>query len=320
MSWERILQNDRPGEPLEQRIEELFVEQEANWPMLRDGYATLPQLKIKSLTSDRETIVVQVNPARRRSTLAKTDANSIAARKCFLCPENMPIEERGVAFEDLVVMPNPFPVVQLHCTIASRDHRPQRIEGQVGKLLRLAAAMGSDFAAFYNGPRCGASAPDHFHFQAAHAGMVPILSRPAVSAPRMAVDRSLTAMTSFGRHMIIARSNDLKAVEQDIERAIHALGEIQRSADEPMLNLFAFHYRNLYSAVLFPRRAHRPACYFATGAEQLLISPAVLEMCGIFVATEAEHFERINAEIARGIYQEVSISDADFAKLTKKLT
>lgn len=315
MSWERILQNDHPGEPLRQRIDALFAQQRETWPMLRDGEASLALLQRKTLTSDNEKLVVQVNPARRRSTLAKTDAGSIAARRCFLCPENMPIEERGVAFEDLVIMPNPFPVLPMHCTIASREHRPQRIAGKIDCLLRLAAQIGPDLAAFYNGPRCGASAPDHFHFQAATAQDIPILSQ--LSA--IALNRTTTAITSFGRHMLVAQNAEATAIVRAIEQAIGALTEIEQSADEPMLNLLAYHDGGQYTAVLFPRRAHRPACYFADGAEQLRISPAVLEMCGILVATEAEHFERISAEMARGIYQEVSISDEDFARLTTKV-
>ncbi|HEX4415339.1 MAG TPA: DUF4922 domain-containing protein [Lacipirellulaceae bacterium] len=315
MSWEQILQNDRPGEPLRQRIDALFAEQRETWPMLRDGEASLAHLQRKTLTSDGATVVVQVNPARRRSTLAKTDAQSVAARRCFLCPENMPVEERGVAFENLVIMPNPFPVLPLHCTIAAREHRPQQIEGQVGRMLRLAAEIGPNLAVFYNGPRCGASAPDHFHFQAAVAKEIPILA----GERGLPIGRSLFATTNFGRHMIVARGGDLMIVERAIERAFNALRELQEPADEPMLNLLAYHDGTHYKAILFPRRAHRPACYFATGPDQLLISPAVLEMAGVLVATEAEHFERIDAEIARGIYQEVSIGDADFARLAAKI-
>src|SRR5690349_6409501 len=121
MSWDRILEID-PGEgvPLRQRIDLLFEQQRATSPMLRDGEAALEHLEKKTLTSGGDSIIVQMNPARRRSTQAATDAKSVAARTCFLCPENMPPEERGVAFEDLVLMPNPFPVLPMHSTIAAR--------------------------------------------------------------------------------------------------------------------------------------------------------------------------------------------------------
>ena len=205
MSWNQILQIDPgPGVPLRQRIDALFAQQRETWPLLRDGEAALAGLQKKTLTLDGESVVVQVNPARRRSTLAKTDAKAVAARACFLCPENMPAEERGMAFEDLVVMPNPFPVLPLHCTIAGREHRPQRIAGRIETLLRLAEAIGPDLAAFYNGPRCGASAPDHFHFQAARADAIPILTQ----LPSKAGWPSVIAHSSFGRKFLIFESTN----------------------------------------------------------------------------------------------------------------
>src|SRR3954447_7397686 len=163
MSWERILQNDRLGKPLRQRIDDLFAQQRATWPALREGEAALEHLQRKTLAEGGDSIVVQLNPSRSRSTLANTDTKAIAARACFLCPDNMPPEERGVAFEDLVLLPNPFPILPLHCTIADRIHRPQEIRGRLATFLHLAQEIGSDMAALYNGPRCGASAPDHFH-------------------------------------------------------------------------------------------------------------------------------------------------------------
>ena len=292
MSWKQILQND-PGsnEPLRQRIDALFAQQRNTWPALRDGEAALADLQRKTLLSDGQSVVVQVNPARRRSTLAKTDAKAVAARACFLCPENMPAEERGVAFEDLVVLPNPYPILPLHCTIAGREHRPQQLAGRIDTFLRLAEEIGPDMAALYNGPRCGASAPDHFHFQAARADEIPILAQ----LPALASSRSVVAHSSFGRNMLIFGSTKAAEVQADIERSIDALRQIEAATDEPMFNLLAHFQAGRYTAVLFPRAAHRPACYFTTGPDQLSISPAVLEMCGILVTTEPDHFARIDA-------------------------
>jgi hypothetical protein len=302
MSWDRILQNDA-GEkvPLRRRIDELFAEQRLNWPMLRDGEAALSQLQKKTLTSGNESIIVQMNPARRASTQAKTDAASVAARKCFLCPENMPPEERGMAFEDLVLMPNPFPVLPLHCTIAAREHRPQQIAGRIEQFLRLAEAIGPDLAAFYNGPRCGASAPDHFHFQCARADGLPILWQlPAMD------ETATKPLSSFGRCVLLVAGPDTSHAAHLIESTIADLSHDAAPADEPMLNLLAHHDGRRFTAAVFPRRAHRPTCYFAEGADRIAVSPAILEMCGILVVTEPRDFERIDAEAARGIYEEVS--------------
>ena len=243
-------------------------------------------LQRKTLTEGGESVVVQVNPARRRSTLANTDAKAIAARACFLCPENMPPEERGVAFEDLVLLPNPFPILPLHCTIADREHRPQQLRGRIATFVHLAQEIGPDMAALYNGPRCGASAPDHFHLQAARADEIPILAQLSTIAD----SRPIVPHSSFGRNMLVFRSTNATDVAADIERSIDALQQIEATTDEPMFNLLAHFAAGRYTVVLFPRAAHRPACYFATGPDQLLISPAVLEMGGILVATEPDHF------------------------------
>jgi hypothetical protein len=300
---------------LRQRIDDLFAQQRATWPTLREGEAALAHLQRKTLTAGNESVVVRVNPARRRSTLANTDAKAIAARACFLCPENMPPEERGIEFEELVILPNPFPILPLHCTIAGRLHRPQQLRGRIATFVQLAQEIGPDMAALYNGPRCGASAPDHFHLQAARADDIPILAQLSTNSD----SRSVVPHSTFGRNMLVVRGTNATDVTTDIERSIDALQQIEAATDEPMFNLLAHFAAGRYTVVLFPRAAHRPACYFATGPDQLLISPAVLEMGGILVATDPEHFSRIDARAAQTIYEEVSISAARFAILVAKI-
>src|SRR4051812_3284204 len=122
MGWDEILSIDAGDErPLNERIDALFAQQRQTWPAFRAGEAALAQLQRKTLTLAGASIVVQVNPARRGSTLANMDAKAVAARPCFLCPQHMPPEERGVAFEDLVILPNPFPILPGHCTVAGRE-------------------------------------------------------------------------------------------------------------------------------------------------------------------------------------------------------
>lgn len=316
MSWERILQNDAGAtEPLLPRIEALFAQQRSTWPALREGEAALRYLQTRTLTSDGERIVVQVNPARRRSTQAKVDSQSIAARPCFLCPDNMPPEERGVAFEDLVILPNPFPILPKHCTIADRAHRPQQLTGRVDTLLRLAAAIGPDMAAFYNGPRCGASAPDHFHFQASSAADIPILAQ----LPSLANGHQRVAHSGFGRSLLVFASPNSADVQADVERTIDSLGRLENTNAEPMFNLLACFRAGRYVVVLFPRAAHRPACYLAKGPERIAVSPAVLEMSGILVVTDPQQFDRVDAATAEFIYKQVSIAGAEFEALVASL-
>jgi hypothetical protein len=316
MSWERILQIDEPAKPLRERIDDLFAQQRETWPMFRNGEAALDLLQRKTLADDGESVIVQVNPARRRSTTANTDAQAIAARACFLCPENMPPEERGMAFEDLVLMPNPFPVLPMHCTIADRQHRPQTLRGRAATFLHLAREIGPDLVALYNGARCGASAPDHFHLQAVGAAEIPILH----DLPSKRAQSALMGYSSFGRNMLIFRGANAADVQAVIERTIVALQATDATSDEPMFNLLGHFEANEYTVILFPRAAHRPACYSATGPDQLLVSPAVLEMCGVLVTTDVDDFERVDAQVARAIYEEVSISPARFEQLTAHVT
>ena len=170
MNWDAmLLREDDARAPLDRRIAALFAQQRATWPLLAEGEASLGSLETRKLECDGARVVVQANPGRRRSTHAKVDVQSVAQRACFLCPQNMPAEERGIVWGDYVIAPNPYPILPLHVTIPYHEHAPQRLEGLVGDLLELAAAAGPEFVVFYNGPRCGASAPDHFHFQACAA-------------------------------------------------------------------------------------------------------------------------------------------------------
>ncbi len=316
MSWQRILQVD-PGEsvPLRQRIQLLFEQQRDTWPALREGEAALHQLHKKTLTLDGRSIVVQANPARRRSTLAKTDAKSVAARPCFLCPQNMPVEERGVAFEDMVVLPNPFPVLPMHCTIAALEHRPQNIAGKLGVFLRLAKSIGPELIALYNGPRCGASAPDHFHFQAVSAGEIPLL-RELAELPHGSLVRPYA---SFGRGMFLFRGSNATSIEIAIERCIAELRDLDQSHEEPMFNLMARYQPQRCTVALFPRTTHRPARFFAEGSARLAVSPAVVEMCGIFVTAEPDDFPKVIAETAHAIYAEVTVPIARVSEMAARI-
>lgn len=312
MNWQQVLEIDPgPSVPLRRRIELLFEQQRHTWSVLRDGEAALPLLQKKTLTLDGKSVVAQANPGRRRSTMAKTDAQSVAARPCFLCPQNMPVEERGVVFEDMVVLPNPLPVLPLHCTIVSMEHQPQQIDGRIDVFLRLAETIGPDLVVLYNGPRCGASAPDHFHFQAVQANDIPLLRELAELSGNSAVQ----PYSSFGRSMVVFQGSELCSIEIAINRSISFLAKLKLEQVEPMFNLLAFFQQRHYTAVLFPRTAHRPQCFFAEGENRLAISPAILEMCGILVTSEPSDFSRVTTETAYGIYQEVSVAMSVVSKI-----
>ncbi len=315
MNWSaKLLDGDRPEAPLDERIDALFAAQRVGWPALAEGEAALASLETKALEAEDGRILVQANPGRRRSTHAKVDAQSVAERPCFLCPANMPTEERGIAWRHLVILPNPYPILPRHSTIPSREHAPQRLAGRVQLLLELAQAAGPELAVFYNGPRCGASAPDHFHFQACDGRALPVFETELRGQ-----GRERRASTSFGRAIVLFASPDLADVAADLNATLDVLSRSASPGEEPKINLVATIREGRIVAALFPRSAHRPSCYFALGADRVAISPAALEMSGVLVVAEPEHFSRVDAAVARRIYQEVSFNAAQFDELVEDL-
>ena len=177
MNWtDKIFDTAQSEIELPGMIELLLENQRKNWPLLRTGEEWLGQTLSKILYQNRSHIIVQANPGRRKSTQAKVDPASISERPCFLCVENLPKEERGIAFGPFVLLPNPYPILPRHLTIPIREHQPQKIYGQIENMLKLTHALGSEMLVYYNGARGGASAPDHFHFQACSAHGVPLLA------------------------------------------------------------------------------------------------------------------------------------------------
>lgn len=316
MTWAaKLLPQDRPDVPLAERIDALLADQRAAWPAMAEGEASLASLETKVLRAADGRVLVQANPGRRRSTHAQVDPKAIAARPCFLCPANMPVEEQGIAWRDLVILPNPYPILPRHCTIPSRGHTPQRLAGRVELLLELAEAAGPSLAVFYNGPRCGASAPDHFHFQACDASALPVFDEPMSSG-----NRQRRAVTSFGRTFLIFASPDRADVAADLNLALQQLSANTQSDDEPMVNVLATMRGDRLIAALFPRAAHRPMCYTAPEPARVAISPAALEMAGVLVVAEPEHFPRVDAAVARRIYEEVSLDSPRFDRLAVALS
>jgi hypothetical protein len=272
-----------------QQIDRLFEEQLTSWPLLARGTAGLKEAQTRTLNLNGYSIQLRHLPHRIGSTTAAVDQASIAKRPCFLCASNLPAEEKGLSFNsELTIYCNPFPILDRHMTIVHRDHRPQRIAGQIANIVAVADALPGYFV-IYNGPECGASAPDHLHFQACSAEGVPIISD---------VDRTVgQAIPNYGRRVVVLR-------ETDRERLIAALSElIPVREPEPLLNLAIFRKGNAVIAAFFPRRKHRPDVFYSG---ELTVSPATIDLCGVFVTPVQKDFERISPEDIRRIYDEVA--------------
>jgi ATP adenylyltransferase/5',5'''-P-1,P-4-tetraphosphate phosphorylase II len=289
-------------------VEELFKRQTQAWPQLAKGLEGLARAKTRSVRIDWFDIFIRHIPHRMASTTAPVDRESVAKRPCFLCASNLPSEEEGLKFDDdFTIYCNPFPIVDRHLTIAHREHGLQRIAGQFGNMLDLAAALERYFIV-YNGPECGASAPDHMHFQAGSRSLFPIEKDTT----------GLTGVTvpNYARNVFLFRGRDRSALINRIDRTIELLAETTGKRPEPMVNIAVFHARGEWTIHLFPRGKHRPQV-FHTG--ELTVSPASIDLCGIFVVPKAEHFEKITGDAIAAIFREVTLPDDQFKEVADKL-
>lgn len=303
-------------------MNQFLQHQLATWPTAQSHYAALSRVRVKTLCVDGTTFRVQCNPARIVSSGARVDEGSIRQRACFLCAANRPPEQQSIrALEgryDILV--NPFPIFPRHLTLAATDHVPQRIAPHLTDLLRLARQL-PGYTLFYNGPRCGASAPDHAHFQAGNRGFLPVETQWE-SCPRQ-------PLAGCGRSLLYAPSGDPRrplVIDACDETEASALFQTVCQAlpvppghAEPMLNLLCWYEDRHWVLVLFPRRRHRPSCYDAPGDDRLLCSPASVDMGGVFILPIEKDFERISAADLRQILDEVCLSAADFDQVKRRI-
>jgi len=289
-------------------VEQLFQNQLATWPRLARGVEGLAQAQTRAARIGWFDVFIRHIPHRVASTTAAVDAESISKRPCFLCPANLDREQRGIPFgEEYMIYCNPFPIVDLHLTLVHRQHRRQRIQGEIGTMLDMAEAL-PQFFVIYNGPECGASAPDHMHFQAGSRVFFPIEQDLAAIAG--------VAVRDYVRSVILLRDSSRMQLEDRLTRAIESLAAVTARRPEPLLNIAAFFRDGTWTVCLFPRSKHRPDVYHS-GA--LTVSPASIDLCGIFVVPFEKDFAKISAEDIAAIFQEVTLQDGMFEEVTARL-
>lgn len=343
-TWElqqRIRQQKTKIKP-EKAIEQMIKNQLQSWPLAKENYQLVGQYREQVKMMSPDVNMAQVckfpNPKRILSTMAQTDALSIQTRPCFLCEKNRPQEQECVNFKNYQILLNPYPIFKRHLTIASKDHAPQSIAGRFKDMMELSEAMDSYFL-LYNGPECGASAPDHAHFQAGG-------KEDRLLAYSIAID--------WYEHPVIDRSNlEINYIDEPIsmlfikaknkEGMIHTFRTIYdmlatEKGKEPMMNILAWYglerskeslHENYeseleeltlrYNCILFLRSKHRPDCYYAKGEEQLLISPAIAEMCGMFPVVREEDLPKLTFEKTDQIRREVSMPKEEFTQILERI-
>ena len=295
------------GSPLGARG--LFQQQLSDWPLAKSAYESLKELKTREISFGDYSIRVQFNPARMVSSGAKVDANTIAERPCFLCAANRPAEQKAIQFGDYEILVNPFPIFPEHFTIPRREHVPQQIKPYFADMLQLAKTL-DDYLIFYNGPQCGASAPDHIHFQAGTKDFLPLVNDYhrlkethtdlLVSTEKM----QLFQMKNYGRTVYVIESIDIESAQDSFENLSLTLSKGEGT--EPLMNVVCIYENSKWFVFVLPRKAFRPWQYSAEGDQQLLVSPATVEMCGIFITPVDSHFEKISKEDIVSILEQVS--------------
>lgn len=298
-----------------------FEEQLAKWPEVAARYADLAHVEVRSFG----TTSAQYNPARMVSTGAKVDKATLAKRPCFLCKANRPAEqivlEFGYTFDVLV---NPFPILPAHFTIAAKRHCPQELLDSFAAFYRLADIF-TETLFFYNGPKCGASAPDHLHFQGGDGSVVPLYrdwekwQNNLHEVSRLNASNRICTLQGYPVPVLVIQSNDFLLAESLFRRVYMAL-PCHEDETEPMLNALIWGNKKGEETILIiPRQKHRPDCYYATGKEQMLISPGALDMAGLVITPRKEDFERLTATQIDAILAEVALSGDAFATVLDRL-
>lgn len=284
----------------EEEVVKLFNEQIHEWSDAGVRYRQLDSVQKREYTIDGKELVVQFNPARIASTGARIDKKAIGRRECFLCEDNLPDEQRDVVMDEKYhLLVNPFPILNRHFTIPCRQHSPQSVLADFGRMMRFAETL-KDMIVFYNGPLCGASAPDHQHFQAGNKGQLPI--EKAVANRKGEALNSVFELDWFCRVWVIKADSVEKA--EELFRGLYDVLPTKKELSEPMMNIVAWKDGDELVCVVIPRRKHRPACYMAEGSEQIMVSPGALDMCGLVITPREEDFGKLSKEQAIGIIGE----------------
>lgn len=292
-------------------VKKFFQEQLAEWPLAKQNYEALNKVRVKELDLGGCAVRIQFNPERMRSSAAKIDTKSIQERKCFLCPANLPSEQRSIPFgKDYQILVNPFPIFPMHLTVPVLDHIDQLIYDRFGDMLDLAKEL-NDFVVFYNGPKCGASAPDHMHFQAGNKGFLPLERDVLTTKRKMIIDNDdllCYVLPDYHRNVIVIESIKKEEVVNQFNKIYKTL-DIKEGEKEPMLNIVTWYEKSKWITCIFPREVHRPKCYFAEGDDNILLSPASVDLSGVCVLPLEKDFEKITADDIKAVFKEISVSD-----------
>lgn len=296
-----------------------FDKQIESWPLAKKNFIDLSSASVRTLSNDGLVLKVQFNPARIVSTAAKVDEKSIEKRPCFLCRNNKPEEQTALIFDGKMdICVNPYPILPMHFTVSSDVHEPQNVKKCYGEIFRLLSSF-PDLTVVYNGPRSGASAPDHLHLQAGTSGLLPVQTQWGVIKKteetlfRIDDVNRITLSTSFVVPVFAVYCKDEVSSKMLFSRLYNSLPQ-PFAGEEPMMNIVAWRVDDEVISVVIPRSKHRPDCYFADGEEKVMVSPGVIDMSGLLITPRKEDFDKLTFSRVAAILRECGIS-VDAARL-----
>lgn len=316
------LSNLKASSSAEEIFNDFILEQTTNWPLAATNFNGLKSVAEREITFENCTIKVQFNPERIRSSAAKVDTKSIQERRCFLCLNHLPEQQRGIFLENgYVILINPFPIIPHHFTIPKTDHVDQSFINNLRDMLQITAAM-ENYTLFYNGPKCGASAPDHMHFQGGTKNFMPVEKEYLqIKSSGEIIFRDGTtevvALSNYMRKMIVIESYSQDEIIEITEKIYAKFSSLQPEESEAMLNVISgFNNKDKkHTLYIFPRRSHRPSQYFEEGDKQILISPASVDFGGVFITPRESDFNKLSKSDIEDIFKQVTVDDDMFSEI-----
>ena len=302
-------------------ISRFFNRQLEVWADARHRFRDLKHVETRQLSDQ---LKLQWNPARIVSTGAKIDKKTLGERPCFLCDKNRPKEQMSKQIDEKFhLLVNPFPILPVHFTIPARKHQPQLIYKNYGEMHRF-ISLHSDLMVFYNGPKCGASAPDHLHFQAGTNGILPLqtnwqrLSRNLTDVISLNDEEKISVVRDFIVPAFVIISKSAESDEALFRRLYKAMPQ-RGDETEPMMNIISWRKGEEFISVVIPREKHRPEAYFAEGDAQFVVSPGALDMSGLIITPREEDFRKLTEEKSLSLLQECGVSEEKMNAIIAKL-
>lgn len=296
---------------------QFFTSQQKSWPALAQALTDLSSTRTRKLAVGDETVTLQYNPARAVSGGAAVDPESIRKRPCFLCTKNRPADQHALLYRGrYLILCNPAPIFDRHFTIVALEHAPQEIEASIDALLQIARDASADYTVFYNGPACGASAPDHLHFQMIPSDALPFL-RHTRGLRTISAGGPVRAYAANGmdRTFVALESENTQALKATFIRLLKTARKITAAKNEPPVNVFCGPAEKGLRLTVFFRGKHRPDAYFADGENKIFVSPGAIDMAGVVITPRLADYERLDSEAVRRIYRDVSLDKSAFQKI-----